>query len=170
MVVPFAPARLLRCRPASCFFSSPSGLLSLRLDEVAAAQAPLLCGRALWHLPHLPPFDPLIDWLQERRINRAQKSRFRSPLWSGLDKVQGTRAAALLLSIHRLRGRPGRRKVARRHGSLAAGCVLRAQGLRAAPVHNWLPVMGLFRSQGWKWNSWAPAVETRRPYRWWRRR
>lgn len=32
-------------------------------------------------------FDPLIDWLQEQRINRAHKSRFHSPFWSGLDKA-----------------------------------------------------------------------------------
>ncbi|KAJ4927171.1 hypothetical protein JOQ06_014907 [Pogonophryne albipinna] len=61
MVVPFAPACLLRCRPES--FVSLLGLLSLRLDEVAAQAV-------------------------EQRINRAHKSRFHSPLWSGLDKVQ----------------------------------------------------------------------------------
>lgn len=38
---------------------SPSGLLSLRLDEVAA-QA-VVCGRALWHLPHLLLWSP--NWL-----------------------------------------------------------------------------------------------------------
>lgn len=38
---------------------SPSGLLSLRLDEVAA-QA-VVCGRALWHFPHLLLWSP--NWL-----------------------------------------------------------------------------------------------------------
>ncbi len=42
-----------------------------------------LCDTSL-----ISSFDPLIDWLQEQRINRAHKSRFHSPLWSGLDKVQ----------------------------------------------------------------------------------
>lgn len=39
--------------------SSPFGLLSLRLDEVAA-QA-VVCGRALWHFPHLLLWSP--NWL-----------------------------------------------------------------------------------------------------------
>ncbi|KAF3856149.1 hypothetical protein F7725_016872 [Dissostichus mawsoni] len=59
--VKHALACLLRCRPES--FVSSLGLLSLRLDEVAAQAV-------------------------EQRINRAHKSRFHSPLWSGLDKVQ----------------------------------------------------------------------------------
>lgn len=58
-----------------------------------------LCDTSL-----ISSFDPLIDWLQEQRINRAQKSRFHSPLWSGLDKVQ--RPGLSAPPLHQLYGHP----------------------------------------------------------------
>lgn len=106
-----------------------------------------LCDTSL-----ISSFDPLIDWLQEQRINRAHKSRFHSPLWSGLDKVQWPG-----LSVPPLSSLYGHTAI--EGGSvprwLSRGLCPQARGLRTAPVHNWLAVMGLFRSQGWKWNSWA---------------
>lgn len=44
------------------------------------------CVGELSDTSHIFSFDPIIDWLQEQRINRAHKSAFHSPLWSGLDK------------------------------------------------------------------------------------
>lgn len=63
----------------------PSGLLSLNWTRWQLRQC---CVGELYDTSLISFFDPLIDWLQEQRINRAHKSRFHSPLWSGSDKVE----------------------------------------------------------------------------------